>query len=270
MKPNLGIVPRTRIVPIMAYRPEKVAYLETIIEQTNSIRNPLQVAPLDNDRYLLLDDGAILEAACRLKLRYLPVQIFSLPTVGPVKAGAFVSDWDESLLKAFTEFYPRAMNIREVSDSAVSDEHEYGILLRANEYPPRLITFASSAAKHVPIALCDFLSFVSRRCSLAGCRFSDVAGGGTIRLSPGDCRFEVLHLQADDLAFAIRHDFRFPAGLLWFENIDRVLGINYPVRVLNENVPVRDKEQFLHELINLRLASGHSEYIAGGVYLLNY
>ncbi len=270
MKPNLGIVPRTRIVPIMAYRSEKVAYLETIIEQTNSIRNPLQVAPLDGDRYLLLDDGAILEAACRLQLRYLPVQIFPLPEIGPVKAGAFVSDWDESLLNTFSEYFPRAMSIREIPDSAVPDLHGNGIILRADGCPLRLITFASSSSAHVPIALYDFLSFVTRRCSLAGYRFPDTVGSETIRLSPGDCRFEVVNLRAADLAFAVRHEFRFPAGLLWFENIDRVLGINYPVRVLNENVPVRDKEQFLHELINLRLASGHSEYITGGVYLLNY
>jgi len=270
MKPSLGIVPRTRIVPIMDYRSENVAYWETNIDQTNSIRNPLQVTPLDADRYLLLEDGAILEAARRLKLRYLPVQTFFLPGSGPVKAGAYISDWDESLPGQFARYYPRALTVSEFSDAESGFPAGVGIMLRVDGRPLRWLSFTSSPSTHIPISLFDFLAFVARRCTLHRHRFPEHGRSDTIRLLPGNCQLEVVNLQESDLDFAVRHDFRFPSGLLWFDNIDRVLGINYPVRVLNENVPVRDKEQFLHELISLRLSSGHSEYITGGVYLLNY
>ncbi len=62
----------------------------------------------------------------------------------------------------------------------------------------------------------------------------------------------------------------FPAGLIRFDYRSRIIGIEYPIKVLNESVSIREKERFLHDLVNFRLNNEQTEYIEGGVYLLNY
>lgn len=78
------------------------------------------------------------------------------------------------------------------------------------------------------------------------------------------------NLKFTDAIWLGQNGFRLPSGFYHPDGICRVLGINYPIKVLKEKASIDDKQSFLHELIALRLESGRAESFSGGVFLLNY
>ncbi len=63
MMPKLKIVSLSDVIPLMANREDKVEYLRKTIEDSGSVRNPLSLARMEDHKYILLEDSAILDAA---------------------------------------------------------------------------------------------------------------------------------------------------------------------------------------------------------------
>ncbi len=267
---NLKIIPSEKIVPLMDFQPDHVAGLEMIIRDSGAVRNPFLVAPTDDGRYILLDDGALLETARRLKIEYLPVQITGLGRGLNIVAEMAIDGWNKSYIDKFMEIFPRVISVRSHTNKPGQDFDHAKIIISENNGDQIRLCFGSGGYDHLPGSVFDFLKYLKRFCRFSrwlhlekpDCVPADEINSSAVLKLPG--------LSSEDLLLAVKQNYLFPAELLAFECGSRMLGINYPVHILNEPVSVRDKEQFLHELISLRINSGCSRFISSGVYLLNY
>ncbi|UCD18531.1 MAG: hypothetical protein JSV44_06380, partial [Candidatus Zixiibacteriota bacterium] len=224
----------------------------------------------DGGKFILLDSGAFLEAACRLKIRYLPAQVSTLSRSLKIEAKMLVNDWKSSLVQQFERMFPRAVTFSE-SPKLTEDCRNFTAVSLAAEGCPELYGyFRKGKSGCLSGQIFTFFDFLGEKCTFSRYYYPGRLSGKTIKQANNGCRLEVVHLNHNDLLFAVNQKYRFPACLLKFEAGCRILGINYPVSVLNENVSIREKKQFLHELISLRLNMGQSEFIKSGVYILNY
>jgi len=267
---NLKIVPCKSIVPLADYSVERVAFLEIIIRDSGAIRNPLPVAAAENDKYLLLDDAAILETAYRLKIDYLPVQINEFVNESNISAGVRIHKWNREFIDKFRMLFPRVFTSLISSGKPLNGRKLIEIIIVDSEKEPLRLWFKRDSKNRLPGAFFDFLAFLKHHFGFV----HQHSIGNDNPISSGEMNNSaVLNCQditAKDISCASESGYLFPAELLSFDCGSRILGINYPVHILNDSVPVEDKEQFLHELINLRINSGNTRYISSGVYLLNY
>ena len=268
MKPILKIVKLTDIMPLMEADPAKVDYLKRVIKNSESIRHPLALAALSSNKYILLEDSSVLEAVRDLKINYIPAQVIKYRKTLKFEANLTVGKIALSDVMAFSEMFPRAFYGDGKEISSLSNTIK--IVIDKKDNPGMAVYFFRNKTGQLPPALFMFLNYLQQRW-----RFCSGLMPGRVRAFNVKCGndhwfLSIEGLSIDDLLYAARNDMRFAPGLLKFNYGHRIIGIEYPVEVLKENAPVSQKEQFLHDLVNLRLNSGFSDFIRNGVYLLNY
>ena len=270
MKPNLKIVKLADIVPLMEFESAKADYLTSIFEQTGSIRNPFALASVSKSRYLMLENSSALEAARRMKIGHVPAQV--IPFKKTLKFSADLAAVDVSLadLKLFSKMFPRAFYAAEecVSDINLSDE--VCVQISRKNIAALYICFSRNPSGQLPPSLFTFLRFLGKRWSFCGTIQPARIKPVNVKSDNDRWMMQVVNLKVSDLLYAADRSFLFPRGLLKFNYGHRIIGIDYPIDILKETVPPGQKEQFLHDLVNMRLNSGFSDYIKNGVYLLNY
>jgi hypothetical protein len=267
---NLKIIPCNNIVPLTDYSRERVASLEIAISDSGTIKNPLLTAVAGCDKLLLLDDAAILETARRLKIEYLPVQITEFKDDMKIPTGVCIKNWSRECIGKFRKVFPRVFASPVSSEESKHENRFAEIIITDSESEPLRIWFKRDSKNRLPGAYFDFLTFLKRHFGFSHCYCLDNRDSLSFARNKNIAIMNCPDITAGDIAAASASGHLFPAELFTFDCGSRILGINYPVHILNDSVPVEDKEQFLHELINLRINSGNTRYISSGVYLLNY
>jgi len=271
MKPNLKIVNVEEINPVMEYRDRRVEHLKEAIGQAGAIRNLLNLASVGAHEFLLLEDSAILEAIRRMKLKYIPAQVVPLKRQKKIAANIGLDGMDCSRIYDFYKMFPRAFTMAEKGAEGQNERGSYiTVSIGRRNHPEMELAFKRNSVGLISGAVFDFFSFLKLHCSMNEKVYPGSIKNTNIKKKGESCSLSVNGLMPNDLLFAVRQNYSFPAGLLRFDNGVRIIGIDYPLRILNENVPIREKERFLHDLMNYRLNSGYSHYIKNGVYLLNY
>jgi hypothetical protein len=270
MMPKLKIVPVSSIIPLMEYDEDKVNYITGIIENSGTIGNPVSLASIGNRKFLLIDNCELIEAARRLGIKYLPSQVTSPISSVRIDSKIYAEKFDKNIIDNFMDIFPRVAisitggkrtkNLSRWVRLSVSRQGEGDLNLYFKRYH----------GTGLPYSMFNFLEYLGHHYRLTRKIFSGrIKTANTKR--PDDFTLIRLHgLAFEDLISAAHSYHLFPAGFLRFDYSGRIVGIDFPVRILNEKVTQREKERFLHDLVNYRLNSGHPEYIGGGVYLLNY
>lgn len=269
MKPNLKIVSVKDINPVMDYREQRVEHLQQAIGKTGSIRNLFNLASVGAHEFLLLEDTAILEAARRLNLEYIPAQVVPLKRQKKIRANISLNGMNCSHIDDFYQMFPRTFTVEhngrelDVSGCIV-------VSIYRHDQSDITMRFKRNSVGLISGAVFDFFKLLKMRCTLNEKVYPTSIKNTNVKKNSESCSLSVSGLSPNDLLFAVRQNYSFPAGLLRFDNGIRIIGIDYPLRILNENVTVREKERFLLDLMNYRLSSGYSHFIKNGVYLLNY
>lgn len=269
MKPNLKIIETKNIIPVMDFKERRTEHLRQLIEKSGSIRNLFNLAGVGPHEYLLLEDTAVLEAVRRLKIEYVPAQVIPLKRHKKIKADISVSGMKQSYIDEFDKMFPRSFTVGKNNCSL----KDFGCILvsisQKNQSDIEMY-FKRNGAGLISGTLFDFFGFLDSRCILEE-RINPTSVKTTnVKRNNESCLLTVSNLTPDDLLFAARQNYFYPAGLLRFDYGIRIIGIDFPLKVLKENVSVREKERFLYDLMNYRLNSGYSNFIKNGVYLLNY
>ncbi|MEW5922977.1 MAG: hypothetical protein AB1746_03230 [Candidatus Zixiibacteriota bacterium] len=268
MKPILKIVKLTDIMPLMESDPAKVDYLKRIIKSSESIRHPLALAALSANKYILLEDASILEAAHDLRINYIPAQVIKCRKTLKFEANLTAGNIVLSDIMAFAEIFPRAFYAD--GNEAAGLMNTVKITISRKDNPGMAVYFFRNKTGHLPPALFTFLNFLRQRWRFCSGLMLGRVRAFNVKCGNDNWLLNIERLSINDLIHAGENAMLFVPGLLKFNYGHRIIGIEYPVDVLKENVPVAQKEQFLHDLVNLRLNSGFSDFIRNGVYLLNY
>lgn len=269
MKPRLKIIDLADITPLMEFKKEKAEYLEEIIRNSGSIRDPLSLASPNRGEYLLLDDAALLEALRRLKITSVPAQVIPLRKSLKIAGTIIAEGMKISCIDDFLNIFPRSCDVSDGNKGCCPASGTIVTICRKGE-DDRVIYFKRCTSNHISPIFFDFLHYLKRSCTLTERIYPAVIKSDNLKTTTDSYLLKISNITADDLLFVARQGYLFPSGLLGFEFGSCIMGIDYPVNVLKERVPARDKEQFFHDLVNIRLRSGYSRFIRRGVYLLNY
>ncbi len=269
MKPNLKIVNIEDINPVMDYRERQVEHLRQAVGKTGTIRNLFNLASVGARKFLLLEDTAILEAVRRLNLQFIPAQVVPLRRQKKIIANIALEGMNCSHINDFHQMFPRAFTIDQNGRESDVGECIVVSISRKNQ-PEMIMYFKRNSVGLISGAVFDFFRFLKLHCILNEKVYPGSIKNTNVKKSAESCLLSITGLMPNDLLFAVRQNFSFPAGLLRFDNGVRIIGIDYPIRILNEKVSIREKERFLLDLMNYRLSSGYSHFIKNGVYLLNY
>ncbi len=261
MEPNLKIVPRVQIVPIMESYADRTDYLTSAFAEAGHIFNPLLVIEVVDGIYLLTDDGSYLDALKRLSVDFVPVQVVSIPNPPVMTGHIFLGKCDDGCFREFQGIFPRDTQIM-TDDSANPGDRVYA-RMRFGE------GISLGASRRSSGTLVDFISYLRQKAAIVKPNARNRAATGQ-KAGSAIVEMEIGNLGFDEVLRLGQSGFRFPAGFCRAECPCRVLGVNYPIKVLKEKASVKDKQTFLHELITLRMESGRAESFSGGVLLLNY
>jgi hypothetical protein len=269
LKPNLKIVNIGDISPVMEFRERRVEHLQKAIVGAGSIRSLLNLASVGAHEFLLLEDSAILEALKRLKLEHVPAQVVPLKRQKKISANIALDGLNCSQIDDFHRMFPRSFTM-EHNDPDGDTKNGIIVSIDRKNQTEITLSFKRNSIGLIPGSLFDFFTFLKTHCRLKEKIYPGSIKNTNVKCDSESCSMAVFGLMPSDLLFAARQDYSFPAGLLRFDNGVRIIGIDYPLRILNEKVPIREKERFLLDLMNYRLSSGYSHFIKNGVYLLNY
>jgi hypothetical protein len=270
MRTGFRIVKLQEILPVTDFKQRKVDYLARLIGERGSIRNPFYLAGVGRGEFLLLDDASLLEAIRRLEIELIPAQVVPFRKSKKIQADICVGGMKCSFIEDYQKLFPRAFFILNDSPAKWFLDNTIIISISRKNHPDITLGFKRNGTGKISSPFFDFFDFVQSRCTLSN-RIDSVETRVTnVKRSTEDYHLTVSNIRGDDILFAARQRYFFPACLLKFEYGCRIMGIDYPLDVLNARASIREKEQFLHDLVNYRLNSGYSNYIKSSVHLLGY
>ncbi len=199
----------------------------------------------------------------------MPAQFSSRPSEVKIEANICISGLEYSALSEFIKKFPRSFNFVSNGNREKTLNGFTRINIAFADHQEATLDFRRSDLIPISPFAFLFMEFLRQKYEFAERVLPDDFKSANVRCLTGKSILSFSSLTGEDLFFAARHGYLFPAGLLKFENGIRIIGINYPLNVLNADAPVREKEQFLRDLVNFRLNSGHPEYIRNGIYFLN-
>ncbi len=272
MIPKLKIVPLSSIVPMMEYSETKVKYIQEIIESSGNIGTPVSLVDLPDKNFLLLDDSSILKVAKDFDIKFLPAQLTNQNQIMDIRAEIFIENFKPSLIEEFISIFPRVAAIypsrKEIKQ--YQNQNDLKIVFSGKKEKDIIVCFRNLNSEMLPGAIFDFFDYLKRSCRMTRKIYSEKIRTANIRPNQNYWSFKIAGLNFNHIKAAVASQKYFPAGLIRFDYKCRVIGIEYPIKVLNERVSIREKERFLYDLVNFRLNNEQTEYIEGGVYLLNY
>jgi hypothetical protein len=269
MLPKFKLIRPNDIIPLMESNEERVNFYKEQIEKSAFIRNPVSLAPAGRRKFMLLEDSSLLEAIRQMQIPLLPAQITSSLKSHQIEAYLYTDNSIDSGIAEFGCLFPRAVQNNR-GRGAVDRKQIVRMIVEMQGQKEIILDLKRGGAGQLPLSLFHIFALFKKR----GGPKMDVLPGqfrsAIVKSSTEFSRVRFQNFSFNDLVYAAMNRHLFPFGLLSFELNCRIIGINYPVSVLTEKASLKEKEQFLYDLINYRLRSGHPEFIRGGIYLISY
>ncbi len=270
MIPKLKIVPLSKIVPVMEHSDTKVEYIKEIIETSGNIGTPVSLIDMSDKSYLLLDDSSILKVAEDFDIKYLPAQLANRSRIMDIRAEIYVENFRPELIDQFISIFPRVATICTERKDIKLHQNDLKLVFSRNKEKDIVVCFRNFHSELLPGGFFDFLGYLKIYCRMTRKIHSRKIRTANIKPNQNYWSFKIVGLNFDHIMAAVTMQKQFPTGLIRFDYKCRIIGIEYPITVLNEKVSILEKERFLYDLVNFRLNNEQTEYIEGGVYLLNY
>ena len=269
MTPRFKVVRTAQIRPLMDYDEEKVLYLTETIAETGTINVPMPLLKISRNEYLLLQDSAMLEAAKRLEILALPAQINNSRTRIEIAAEIYSEGFTSDLIEHFTNEFPRETVVCSGKRELSSYHDHVALGVSINNDAEIYLGFRKTGGGSISTTLFDFFDFVGKHCRYTHSIYSGHFRTANLKQSRHWSRLRLIDPDIRDLKHAGHLGYRFPASMLQFNTGYRIIGIDFPINILNEKVPEKEKERFLRDLISFRFRTGHPEFIGSGVFLLS-
>jgi len=270
MIPKLKIVPLSKIVPVMEYSKTKVEYIKEIIEASGNIGTPVSLIDMPDKKYLLLDDSSILKVAEDFDIKFLPAQLTNQNQIMDIRAEIFIEKFTPALIDQFISIFPRVASICTNRKEMKQHQNDFKIVFSRKKEKDIVVCFRNFNKEILPGGAFDLFDYLKRSCRMTRKLHLNNLKTANIKSNQDLWSFKISGLNFNHIKAAVALQKYFPAGLIRFDYRCRVIGVEYPINVLNERVSIREKERFLYDLVNFRLNNEQTEYIEGGVYLLNY
>ncbi len=265
MLEKLKIIPTANIISFESTVEGRVDKLAGEIQREGKLKNPLLVQPLE-DKYLLLDDAAILSALTHLQISHVPVQLADPGDLTVHAWQRLIKDYHGDDLVAFCKLFPRQLRTVTGTTGALG-RHQMEIRFADDS---RLRVSISSRSPLVRADIC--CKFYETLCREYKTFRAKVDFHDPDPLRGYDEVSAVLFppvFTLEELADVAARGVLLPQGFTRIDQPGRVLGIDYALSILHENVAIDEKESFLYELLRMRMSSDRIAYYNGAVIMFN-
>lgn len=262
---NLKIISSDEIVQFESSSDERTEKLREEISRDGRLKNPLLVYPL-KDKYLLLDDASILAALKSLDVSHIPVQLAKPGLLTVHSWQRMVEKWYQENLVSFCARFPRQVRLLKSTTGPLAS-HQAEIRFRNNTIM-RVSFLSKSFLVRVDMST-KFIRLLMRahksyRTKIDFHNRNPFRGFGNASAAVFPPMFSLV-----ELAKISAHDILLPHGLARVDQPGRVLGIDYALAILKDNVSAEEKESFLRHLIHMRMSSDRVAYYDGSVFMFN-
>jgi hypothetical protein len=262
---KLKIIPSEKIITFESPSDERATKMAIDISRYGKLKNPLLVYPI-GDKYLLLDDISILRALIFLGVSHIPVQIADDENLSVHPWQRVVESWNREDLLEFCSRFPKQIRLEKSSTGILTANQAEA---RFRDGSVQRLSFSSSSYL-VRVDICSrFFDDLIRnhKCFRAKLDYTDsnvFAGFSSAAAVVFPPAFSLVELAG----VAIRQ-IRLPQGMVRIGQPNRVLGIDYSLSILTDEVPAMEKELFLRQLLLMRMSSDRVAYYNGGVFMFN-
>ncbi|MCB2229389.1 hypothetical protein KQH82_01650 [bacterium] len=236
-------------------------------EDLRFVRDPFPVTELNEDGFLLLQDTDRFNVLLRAGLLHVPAQIVAEPALRLVSEKLALPWLSRDTLSDIAVRHPD--EIIPISEGAEIPEGFVSVSFQFPDCDPQTVLLRYDAKVGCP----DGLRLLFDEFSTLG-RYAPVvkdSGRADQLLKPSSSATTLTlpGFSLADLRMAAASEDLFPANLIRVVPELRVIAIDFPVSVLTSDIPIGDKQSFLHELISLREQANRTSMVEGRVYILN-
>ena len=265
MLDKLKIIPADRILPFEMHSKERSAKLAQELLSEGKLKNPLLVYSLDDD-YLMLDDASVLHALQTLDISHVPVQLADAADLTVHAWQRVVTNWTRDELLWFCGKFPRQVRVIDTGGRSLARSESE---IRFNDGAAVRLAFKADshlvrAAITARLCACLNRSHKTFRANL-GLNDPD-----PLRQFPDASA--VVYPPAftiTELADIARRNILLPRGIVRIDQPGRILGIDFSLSILKEEVSSVEKELFLRQLLHMRMSSDRTTYYFGSVFMFN-
>jgi hypothetical protein len=280
----LRILPINSLKLFSAVPQEAVRKLAAEIESTGFLRNPIAVSLLESGEYGVLDGETRTKALEQLCVRDILAQI-----VDPSDPLASIGCWrhlvDQDSMRLLREAASRArLVIRKGNEPSVSNiDRCLGVTFRDGERFE--IVLGSDGVLETNKRLRDLiLSYSTEKQparigsrevdELDGTEHDEIRGSATAKDVDASTADESVlinfpHYGYPELKYLSSLNEELPPYLLEVSFPRRYLGVNLTLKILADNVSIAVKNEFLDQLLRMRLCSCRAAYYSQSVILMN-
>jgi hypothetical protein len=265
MVENLRIISSDKIIAFESPSTDRVAKIAAEMARDDKLKNPLLVYPL-NEKYLMIDDVSILEALKSLEVTHIPIQLADIERLSVNPWQRVVENWYKKDLIHFCERFPRQIRISFVAKSKLERQQAE---IRFRDKTCLRLTLLSDSYLVRAEMLRNFFADLTQAHQCFRAKL-DIGESDPLRDFPNSSAaifppvFDITEL-AD---MAVRKMY-LPQGIVRVDQPGRVLGIDYSLSILREDVSSEEKESFLKQMIHMRMSSDRTAYYEGFVYMFN-
>ncbi|MDD3732038.1 MAG: hypothetical protein PHU88_06650 [candidate division Zixibacteria bacterium] len=263
---QIRILPAERIYPFEWYEP-KLNPDDLNVNELNLIRHPFMVSCLPDNNYLLLGQTTLFRALQDAGLKHFPIQICRNEHLRFLPQKISLVDFTVEDMSRFALKFPKQVIFSPQEQPCLSNYISFQFTF--NDEPPLWIYLRDSTRNGCPLPLEIIFKAILARGSYVPvyeCReFHDtIFKARRLNNIISLPTFELVDLKAAAMSERL-----FPPDIIKVFSSTRIVNIDFPLTVLDSDLPLDEKESFLRELIAYREQANRTIFLEGTVYILN-
>lgn len=263
MIPSLEIANLLDLIEIADCDEHQTDFLYRAISHSGRLKNPLAVVKDGGGRMYLLDNPSIKKALLRLKVSVSPVQVIDSFEDISISGRFYAENISREEIEQFIAGFPRDCRI---GKDETGKNLTISVRLNGSDLE---FSFSQPDNNVLPYGFYRFIRFLKSNGNILPENFSSDYAGLNIRQHQVSLQIDIEGMTWDKISSTLAAGMSLPSDIFNFEFTDRIIGIDYPIGVLQSEGDPEEKQRFLYELINYRLNSGQFRYFKKGVILFN-
>ena len=263
---QIKILHSDQIFPFEWYEPKLIPDDMNVNEMT-LLKHPFMVSRLSGDDYLLLGQTGLYESMLAAGIKHFPVQVCPDEDLRLIPQKLSLINFTPDDLWRYAVKFPRQVIIYDKEVSYLPGH--LSLCFSFQNMASLRVYFRNTARSGCPLPLeALFKAILARGCYVP--YFDGTYGTNTILKSRCPDNFVTLPaFDLNDLKNAAASERLFPPEVVRVFSSRRVVNVDFPLTVLDSEIPAEEKESFLRELIAFREQANRTVFFEGTVYILN-
>lgn len=259
-----------KILPVKQLYPFEmdIAPQETItVEEIEYVRHPFLVSPIDEYRYILLEQSGEFYRLKKAGVKEVPVQIIPFDKIQIIQNKIGLYSCDKEDIERFLENYPNGFYSKTTSRTE-KNEKKLSVRFVLDDDIIN-VDFHCTSDTGCPRPLNELFQFLHDNGGYRMMRDVASLSDSLMKIQRFSATMEIPSITANQLIDAVTNSHPYPPGIIKITADTRMLYVDFPMNVLKADIPVVEKEDFLRQLINLREDTEKTLFYQGRIYLFN-